>query len=175
MEDKPVRSRPNSGGKNPSEGSVRLRDVIEGDLPTLFEQQLDEEANYMAAFTRKDPADREAFMAHWNKILGDETITIRSILFNGQLAGSILTHAWFGEPEISYWLGKEFWGKGIATQALKAFLEEVTERPLYARTAKDNRASLRVLEKCGFTINGEDKGFANARGEEVEEFILVLR
>jgi RimJ/RimL family protein N-acetyltransferase len=175
MDDKPMRSRPNSEGKSPSEGSVRLRDVIEGDLPTFFEQQLDEEANYMAAFTRKDPADREAFMAHWNKILGDETITIRSILFNGHLAGSILTHAWFGEPEISYWLGKEFWGKGIATRALAAFLEEVTERPLYARTAKDNRASLRVLEKYGFTISGEDKGFANARVEEVEEFILVLR
>ena len=161
-------------GNNLEAGSVRLREVIENDLPTFFEQQLDEEANYMAAFTRKDPADRGAFMAHWVKILADEGITIRSILFEGQLAGSVLSHAWFGEPEVSYWLGKEFWGKGIATQALALFLGEAKERPLYARTAKDNIASLRVLEKCGFKISGEDQGFANARGEEVEEYILTL-
>lgn len=154
---------------------VRLRAVMEDDLPLFFEQQLDEEANYMAAFTRKDPADREAFMRHWRKILDDETITIRSILFEGQLAGHVLSHAWFGEPEVSYWLGKEFWGRNIATRALAAFLEEIPERPIYAHAAKDNPASLRVLQKCGFTISGEDKGFANARGKEVEEFTLVLK
>ena len=48
-------------------------------------------------------------------------------------------------------------------------------RPMYARVVKDNIASLRVLEKCGFTICGEGKGFAYARGEEVEEFILRLK
>jgi RimJ/RimL family protein N-acetyltransferase len=47
-------------------------------------------------------------------------------------------------------------------------------RPIYARVAKDNVASLRVLEKCGFTITGQAKGFANARGEEIEEWILEL-
>ena len=78
------------------------------------------------------------------------------------------------EPEVSYWLGKEFWGKGIATWALGEFLEFDRSRPMYARVAKDNLASLRVLQKCGFVIQGEDKGFANAREQEVEEFILIL-
>jgi RimJ/RimL family protein N-acetyltransferase len=89
-----------------------LRDVREDDLDIFFEQQLDPEATYMAAFTAKDPADREAFNAHWSKILGDESITIQTILYRGQVAGHILSHAWFGDPEVSYWLGKEFWGVG---------------------------------------------------------------
>ena len=151
---------------------ILLRDVTESDLSIFFEQQLDHNANYMAAFTRKNPADENTFMAHWRKILGDETIAIKTILFDGHVAGHILRHEWFDEPEVSYWIGKEYCGKSIATKALSEFLKHVNSRPLYARVAKDNIASTRVLEKCGFRICGEDKGFSNARGEEVKEFIL---
>lgn len=128
----------------------------------------------MAAFTAKDPDDRTAFSEHWEKILADETITIRTILFENLIAGHIVSHGWFGEPEISYWIGKEFWGRGIATRALSDFLDQRLDRPLYARVAKDNKASIRVLEKCGFAHSGEDKGYSNARSEKVEEFILKL-
>jgi RimJ/RimL family protein N-acetyltransferase len=128
----------------------------------------------MAAFTAKDPADRAAFDAHWRKILADERIVLKTILYGEEVAGYIMVHPWFGEPEMSYWLGKAHWGQGIATAALSAFLEIVTTRPLHARVAQDNLASRRVLEKCEFTITGEDKGFANARGEEVDEWILIL-
>ena len=161
---------------DPVTKSVQLRDVIESDLPILFEQQLDPDANYMAAFTARDPTDRDAFMAHWARILGDETITIKTILFNGQVAGSVASYKdeEFGELEITYWIGKEYWGKGIATRALSTFLDYVPVRPLYGRAAKDNVASLRVMEKCGFIICGEGKGFAYARGKEVEEYILKL-
>jgi RimJ/RimL family protein N-acetyltransferase len=150
-----------------------LRAVTDSDLPIFFEQQLDKDANVMAAFTPKDPTDRAAFMAHWAKILADPGITIRTILVEGQVAGHVSVHSWYGEPEITYWIGKAFWGKGVASQALAQFLDLVTVRPLSARVAKDNLASLRVLQKCGFAISGEDKGFANARGVEVEEFILT--
>lgn len=153
---------------------VKLREVQESDLERFFEHQLDQQANLMAAFTAKDPADREAFKAHWSRILSDESITIRTVLYKKQVAGHILCHTWFGEPEISYWLGREYWGKGIATSALVLFLELAGERPLYARCAKDNGASLRVLQKCGFKISGEDKGFSMARGQEVEEYILKI-
>ncbi len=161
---------------NPETYDVLLRDVTMSDLPIFFDQQLDSEANQMAAFTARDPADRGAFMVHWTKILGDETITIQTVLFEGHVAGSVLTYEdeEFGKPEVSYWIGKPYWGKGVATRALSAFLFHVKVRPLYARAAKDNIASLRVLEKCGFTRIGEDKGFSNARGEDVEEFILRL-
>ena len=152
-----------------------LREVREDDLPIFFEQQLDPEANYMAAFTAKNPADRDAFTAHWNKNLGDDTTTNKTILFAGQVVGHIASFERLGKPEVTYWIGKEYWGKGLATRALAEFLGQVKVRPLYARAAKDNTASIRVLEKCGFEISGQDKGFSHARGKEVEEFILELR
>jgi RimJ/RimL family protein N-acetyltransferase len=154
---------------------VVLREVQAEDLPLFFDHQLDPDANYMAAFTAKDPTDRLAFMAHWANILGDATTTNRTILYEGQVAGSVSSYEeTAGHPEVTYWLGKPYWGKGIATAALRALLQQVTARPIYARVAQDNRGSLRVLEKCGFTIVGEDTGFANARGQETAEWLLQL-
>ncbi len=157
-----------------SPNKIDLRSVDKNDLPVFFEQQLDPDANRMAAFTAKDPYDREAFEEKWKKILADESITIRTILFNDEVAGHVVCHSWFGDPEVSYWIGKEYWGNGIATRALSFLLEELSERPLFARVAKDNIGSIRVLEKCGFIFSGNDKGFANARGEEVEEIIYRI-
>ena len=154
---------------------IRLRDVEVDDLPLFFEHQRDPEANWMAAFTRKDPADRDAFMAHWTKILEDEATTIQTILFNGSVAGSVSSYVDEDEHlEVTYWIGKPSWGKGIATCALSAFLEHNKVRPLYARAAADNAASLRVLEKCGFVRIGTNRDFANARGQEIEEVLLKL-
>ena len=159
--------------------NIELRPVRENDLAIFFEQQLDPAANHMAAFTAEDPADEEAFAAHWARILEDARITIRTILFDEHVAGHIAsferaTFERFGQPEVTYWLGKAYWGKGVTSKALSLFLEQVTVRPLFARVAIDNIASIRVLEICGFAIAGEDKGYANARGREVEEFILRL-
>lgn len=152
-----------------------LRNVTSDDLAIFFEYQLDQEANYMAAFTAKDPTNREAFMAHWHAILADETVIIQTIIFNGHVAGSVSSYEDEGKPEVTYWLGKEYWGQGIATWALTEFLtHHNTTRPIYARVAKDNIGSRRVLEKCGFAIIGESRGFANARGQEIEEYLLEL-
>jgi RimJ/RimL family protein N-acetyltransferase len=152
-----------------------LRNVVNDDLPIFFEYQLDPEANYMAAFTAKDPTNQETFMAHWHKILANEENIIKTIIFNGRVVGSVSSYEEEGKPEVTYWLGKEYWGKGIATWALKEFLAHHNQtRPIYARVAKDNLGSRRVLEKCGFKIVGESKGFANARGQEIEEFLLDL-
>jgi RimJ/RimL family protein N-acetyltransferase len=155
----------------PMTDDVSLRDVTEGDLPILFEQQRDPEANRMAAFPARD---REAFTAHWTKILDDLTVTKKAILFNGKVAGNIVSFEQSGTRKVGYWIGKNFWGKGIATKALSDFLVHVKVRPLYAHVAKHNVGSIRVLEKCGFTISGEDKDPSGAGGEEVEEFILKL-
>jgi RimJ/RimL family protein N-acetyltransferase len=153
---------------------VNLRDVLETDLDIFFEQQQDPQANYMAAFTAENPADKNAFTIKWAKILGDKTFVKRTILYDGKVAGHIIKFEQFGEPEISYWIGKEFWGQGVATRALALFLDVVAQRPLFARAAKDNIASICVLQKNGFTIIGEGKGYANARSEEIEEYILKL-
>ena len=152
-----------------------LRDVLETDLPIFFAYQLDPDAQAMAAFTSKDPANREAFMAHWHQILANPTIIIRTIVVDGQVTGSVSSYQDDGHPEVTYWLGKHYWGKGLATRALTAFLAHANPtRPIYARAAKDTIGSLRVLEKCGFRIISENKGFANARGKEIEEFLLEL-
>jgi RimJ/RimL family protein N-acetyltransferase len=140
---------------------ILLRDVTESDLPTLFEQQLDTEATQMAAFPSRD---RDAFMAHWAKIMADDSNILKTILFDGQVAGNIVGWESSGEWEVGYWIGKEYWGKGIATQALLLFLGFVKTRPLYAHVARHNIGSRRVLEKCGFKVIGE----------EPEEFILKL-
>ncbi len=151
--------------------TVQLRDVTEADLTILFEQQLDPIAAQMAAFPSRD---RQAFMAHWAKVMGDATMITQAILVNGQVVGNIGSWEHFGEREVGYWIGREFWGRGIASAALAAFLHHVQARPLYAHVAKHNRGSLRVLEKCGFTIIGEDKDPPDASGEQIEEFILKL-
>jgi len=86
----------------------------------------------------------------------------------GQVAGHIACYPEGGNIEATYWLGREFWGKGLATQALNRMLHLVVDRPIFARAAADNIGSIRVLEKCGFKIIGKNKNFANGRGEDTE-------
>ena len=160
---------------NHSSRLLFLRDVVEADLPVFFDFQLDPDANNMAAFIARDPSDRQAFTAHWNKILADPTTIKKTIVCDGQVVGSIGSYEDAGRPEVTYWIGRAHWGQGIATRALSEFLAHGNRaRPMYARVAKDNLGSRRVLEKCGFQIIGQAKGFANARGEEIEELHLEL-
>jgi RimJ/RimL family protein N-acetyltransferase len=133
--------------------TVTLRAVEPDDLPVLFEHQIDPAATEMAGFPARD---REAFMAHWTRILADETVVTRAIEADGVLAGNVLSFEHDGRREVGYWIGREHWGGGIATAALAAFLEVETRRPLYAGVAEHNIGSLRVLEKCGFEPLGID-------------------
>ncbi len=155
--------------------TIFLREVAETDLPVFFAQQCDATANHMAAFTPPAPHDHDAFLARWTRHLADATTRIQTIVCEGEVAGHVSCYEHEGKTEVTYWLGKEYWGRGIATQALRTFVQSVPARPLYARAAKDNVASLRVLAKCGFVIYGEDAGFSAARGVDVEEFLLVLQ
>jgi RimJ/RimL family protein N-acetyltransferase len=153
---------------------IMLREVEPADLDTFFAQQLDPEANRMAAFVGKDPADRAVFNARWEMILQSPQITQRTIVADGQVAGYIGCYPHGDNLEVTYWLGREYWGKGLATAALQQMLRLVTSRPITARAATDNLGSLRVLQKCGFKIVGTDKGFAHGRGGETEEYLLRL-
>jgi RimJ/RimL family protein N-acetyltransferase len=154
--------------------TITLREVTDADLPIFFGHQQDAEAVYMAAFTHKDPSDRAAFDAHWAKIRASDSTTNRTIEVGGLVAGHVASFEMFGDRELTYWIGREFWGQGVATAALRALLEVDKTRPLYGRASKDNIGSIRVLEKCGFVLIGEDRGFANARNEEIAEVILKL-
>jgi RimJ/RimL family protein N-acetyltransferase len=154
--------------------SVTIRKVEPADLDIFFEQQLDPESIRMAAFVSRDPKDRVAFDAHWKKILNSPRITQRTIMAERQVAGYIGCFPNGEHMEVTYWLGREFWGRGLATEALNRMLRLVVDRPIIARAAADNIGSIKVLQKCGFKIVGEDKGFANGRGADTEEYILRL-
>jgi RimJ/RimL family protein N-acetyltransferase len=89
--------------------------------------------------------------------------------------GSAAVYGEPGEREVTYWIDRAYWGRGIATAALRDLLAEVPERPLHARAAADNAGSRRVLEKCGFRVTGNDRGYAHARGEDTDEVVLTLK
>ncbi|OQP59443.1 GCN5 family acetyltransferase [Niastella vici] len=153
---------------------ITLRKTEITDLDSFFIFQLDDEANYLAAFTVKDPADKAAYLQKYSKFLNEPTINMQTIIVDNSIAGSIAGFEIEGEAEITYWIDKKHWGKGIATKALTAFLKTENRRPIFARTAFDNFGSQKVLEKCNFVRIGSDKGFANARQAEIEEFIYKL-
>jgi RimJ/RimL family protein N-acetyltransferase len=138
----------------PLADEVLLRDADESDLPGFFEHQFDPEATHMAGFPSRE---RGAFMAHWSKILQNESVVKKTILYGGEVAGNIVSFLDSGERDVGYWIGREFWGRGVATRALAAFLRLEVRRPLYAHVALHNAASIRVLQKCGFHISHEEE------------------
>ncbi len=151
--------------------SVRLRDIERDDLPTLYEYQLDPEANRLAA---TNPRSADAFDAHWANALGDSGVIAKAILVGDTVAGCISCFKSDGLDLVGYWIGRDFWGQGVATRALELLLVQVPTRPLHARVAVANGASLRVLQKCGFTVTGYQQSPADDRYHECEEVILEL-
>jgi RimJ/RimL family protein N-acetyltransferase len=151
-----------------------LRELRDEDLEVLFGQWADPVAAHMAAFTAPDHMDRDAFERRWSRLRADETVMNRVIVVEGEVAGTIGSWGEAGEREVTYWIGRSHWGKGIATCALEAFLRVDSSRPLRARIAHDNIASRRVLEKCGFRAIATERGFAEARSREIEEVVLRL-
>ncbi|MGW3172161.1 GNAT family N-acetyltransferase [Streptomyces sp. NPDC001153] len=152
---------------------IALRAVEDGDLPVFYRQMTDPEAVRMAAFGPENPYDQEAFAAYWRRVR-DSAHVLRTVLADGEVAGSAAVYGVAGEREVTYWIDRAYWGRGVATAALRGLLAEVPERPLYARAAADNAASLRVLHKCGFRETARARGYANGRGREIEEVVLVL-
>jgi len=148
---------------------VRLRNIEPNDLPVFYEQQLDPDATRMAAFPARD---RASFDAHWERnILGNPDAIAQTILVDGEVAGNIGSWPQEGIRLVGYWIGKEYWGKGVATRALSAFLHVVKDRPLHAHVVKHNVGSIRVLEKCGFSVEQR----VEVASDGVVELVLVLR
>jgi RimJ/RimL family protein N-acetyltransferase len=150
---------------------VTLRAVLESDVPVFFEHQRDAESVAMAAFPARE---HEAHVAHWKKTMANASTTLRTILFNEEVAGYVVS--WNGSTgrEVGYWLGRGFWGRGIATQALRLFLQQESRRPLFGHVARHNLASRRVLEKCGFVLVGAAGVQKEPSGDPIGEIILRL-
>ena len=153
---------------------VALRPINDADLDALFEQMRDPESVWMAAFTAKDPDDRTAFDAHMAKVKASPDTMNRVITLDGRLVGSIASFVIDGDTEVTYWIDRSFWGQGIASRALALLLASVHVRPVFARAASDNVASMKVLQRAGFAIVGTETSFSNGRKTEIEETVLRL-
>jgi RimJ/RimL family protein N-acetyltransferase len=153
---------------------VRLREVQDNDLPAFWEQVTDPQVQLMAAVTRNYHYDRGEFDRFWAVVRADPGVIVRTVLADGAVAGNA---AIFGPPsgrEVTYVVDRRFWGRGVATAALALLIELEDARPLHADAAADNAGSIRVLEKCGFAITGRSRGFARARGADIEMVHLTL-
>jgi RimJ/RimL family protein N-acetyltransferase len=153
--------------------AVRLRSVEDQDLDVFFVHQADPQAVEMAAFPARD---KDRFAAHWAKLRADDTLVVRTIVADGVVAGNLGSWPDNGQQLLGYWIGREWWGRGVATQALALFVDEVPIRPLYAHVAAHNVGSIRVLEKCDFRRDRVQEAEAEAPAPEdaIEEFIFVL-
>ncbi|HEU4426093.1 MAG TPA: GNAT family N-acetyltransferase [Pilimelia sp.] len=150
---------------------VSLRSVADGDLDVFFDHQADPKAIEMAAFPARD---RDPFLAHWAKIRASDTGVVFTIVADGAVAGNICCWQQDGQHLVGYWIGREHWGRGVATRALARLVEVVSTRPLYAHVAVHNAGSIRVLEKCGFRRDHAQEAAAPASDDGVGEFIFVL-
>ncbi|MEU9447635.1 GNAT family N-acetyltransferase [Streptomyces sp. NPDC048277] len=153
---------------------ISLREIEDSDLPIFWQQLTDSELQQMAAVTRKYHYDRGHFDQHWTKVRSDPSVIVRTVLADGAVAGHA---AVFGPPterEVTYVIGRAYWGRGIATAALAELIGLEPARPLHADAAADNAGSIRVLEKCGFIVTGKSRCFARARDEEIDLVHLIL-
>ena len=158
-------------GIHDGRSAVRLRSVEDRDLDVFFEHQADPQAVEMAAFPARD---KDQFAAHWAKIRADEALVARTIVADGMVAGNIGSWQENGQQLLGYWVGRECWGRGVATQALGLFLDELSIRPMYAHVAVHNVGSIRVLDKCGFRRDRVQEAKAPAPDDGTGELIFVL-
>ena len=155
-------------------GHVELRDLDDDDLDAVFEMMRTPEAVERAAFTTADPDDREAFDAWLARERSSPGVHLYVVTEDGGFAGTAAVFTVDGEREVTFWIARNAWGRGVASEALRLLVSREPERPLFARTAATNAASLAVLTKAGFTEVSRTLAFAPALGREVEELTLTL-
>jgi RimJ/RimL family protein N-acetyltransferase len=148
-----------------------LRDVEPSDIDAFFEYESDPESAAMAVFPARD---REAFDAHWRRLLADDSLVKRTIVADGAVAGNIGCWMQDGLRLVGYWVGREFWGRGLATAALAELVAEIPERPFHAWVAASNVGSIRVLEKCGFVEVERRAEHDEHAGGVIEEILYRL-
>ena len=155
-------------------GHIELRDVDDDDIDAIFDMMRDREAIALAAFTAEDPDDRDAFDGWIARQRDDDDVIYDVVTEDGGFAGSIAVFTVNGDREVSYWIARHAWGRGVAGEALRILVSREAERPLYARVAAHNVASIAVLEKNGFTEVSRNTDFAPGLGREVEEIVYTL-
>jgi RimJ/RimL family protein N-acetyltransferase len=114
----------------------------------------------------------EEFRKHWNTITSGDEVVREAILFGEEVVGFAVSFDRDEERQVGYWIGRDYWGRRIASAALPLFLEFESRRSLRAHVAQHNPASIRVLEKAGFSR--VDARVANVRGVSAAEYVYEL-
>ena len=153
---------------------VTLRPTDHADLDFLFQFQLNKEARYLAAFIGEDSMDKAAYLKKYTRLLSDPTVNNQTIMLANTIIGSVASFVQDGNRELTYWIDRNHWGKGVATAALQQFLRTELFRPIYGRVACDNIGSQKVLKRCGFLKIGTANDYAQARNSVIEEYIYAL-
>jgi RimJ/RimL family protein N-acetyltransferase len=154
--------------------ALTLRTLTDDDLDSLFSWESDPRAVEMAAFTRADPSDRSAFDAHYERVRSNPSATLLAIDDDAEFVGTMGSYTMEGRREVTYWIAPARWGQGLASRALRAFLDLERTRPIYGRVAQHNVASAKVLARAGFVQVGSDTGFAPGVGAEIVEHVYRL-
>ncbi|HYI23368.1 MAG TPA: GNAT family N-acetyltransferase [Candidatus Limnocylindrales bacterium] len=147
---------------------IELRPVEVSDLESFYEFQSDPEAVAMAVFGSRDRASH--FEVWTTKIMVNPDGLARTVLVDGVVAGNMLSWSSDGVRYVGYWIGREFWGRGVATEALGLFVREIPERPIYGLVVISNVGSQRVLEKNAF-VRLEQRPSPD---DDIEEFVYRL-
>lgn len=153
---------------------IDLRAIDDDDLDAVFEMMRDRDSIAAAAFTAEDPDDRAAFDVWIARQRTDPDVAYFVVTEQGGFAGTIAAFTIEGDREVSYWIARHAWGRGVATEALRLLVSREPERPLFARAAAHNAGSIAVLEKNGFTELSRDVDFAPGLGRDTEEIVFTL-
>ena len=155
-------------------GHIELRELDDDDLDAIYEMMRDRTAVEMAAFTAADPDDRRVFDEWIARQRAAPEVATYVVTENGGFAGTAALFSADGDREVTYWIARHAWGRGVATEALRILVSREPERPLFARVAAHNAGSIAVLTKVGFTEVSRDIEFAPGVGRDVEEIVMVL-
>ncbi len=119
----------------------------------------------------------------WIKMIsGINKDIVYAIVVDDQAVGGIGLHTGHDiyryNAELGYWLSEDYWGKGITTEAVKLILEAAFKdypwTRIYASVFHTNKASMRVLEKCGFRREAILRKSIKKQGEYLDEYIFAL-
>lgn len=153
---------------------IELRDLDDDDLDAIFEMMRDPEGIAMAAFTADDPSDRTAFDTWISRQRGNDDVLYQVVTENGGFAGTAAVFTIDGDREVSFWIARHAWNRGVATAALRLLVSREPMRPLFARAAAHNVASIAVFRHSGFTEVSRNVAYAPGLGREVEEIVFTL-
>jgi len=117
----------------------------------------------------------------WVEVGSKEGAFVRAITFNDVFCGVIGVYTKEAEyahaAELGYWVAQEYWNQGIASKAVTAFTELVFAttaiQRIYAVVSAPNLASIQVLQKAGYSLEGILRKSVQKQGQLYDEHLFA--